>query len=133
LFGFICSPIVAIENQVSCTLYPDHGVSAEIKPRLGRAPDANQAWIERPFDAPLHRCFDMGQCDEKHHPMASLLLLLFLACLPTIVRAGNFAITAAIWAIVVPLALGMMTMIAARLAVVALREVAPGGRSHAAR
>jgi hypothetical protein len=124
---------VAIENQVSRALYPDHGVSTESSHGSGGAPDADQAWIERPFDAPLHRCFDRGQCDEKHHPMAALLLLLFLACLPTIVHAGNFVIAAAIWAIVVPLALGMMTMIAARLAVVALREVAPGGRLHAAR
>jgi hypothetical protein len=29
--------------------------------------------------------------------MSALLLFLFLACLPTIVRAGNFAVTAAIW------------------------------------
>jgi hypothetical protein len=35
--------------------------------------------------------------------MAALLRFLFLACLPTIVRAGNFAVTAAIQAVVVPL------------------------------
>ena len=52
--------------------------------------------------------------------MAALLLFLFLACLPTIIRAGNFAVTAAIWAVVVPLTWGMMAMIAACLAVAAL-------------
>jgi hypothetical protein len=51
--------------------------------------------------------------------MAALLLFRFLACLPTIVRAGNFAVTAAIWAVVVPLTWGTVAMIAAYRAVVA--------------
>jgi hypothetical protein len=63
----------------------------------------------------------MGKVMKRHHPMTALLLLLFLPCLPTIVRAGSFAVTAAKWAIVVPLTWGMMAMIAACLAVVALR------------
>jgi hypothetical protein len=57
---------------------------------------------------------------KRHHPMTALLLFLFLALLPTIVRAGNFAVTAAMWAVVVPLTWGMMAMIAGCLAVVAL-------------
>jgi hypothetical protein len=53
--------------------------------------------------------------------MTALLLFLFLLCLPTIVRAGDIAVTAAIWAVVVPLTWGLMAMIAACLVVVALR------------
>jgi hypothetical protein len=52
--------------------------------------------------------------------MYALLLFLWLCCLPTIIRAGNFAVSAAIWAVVVPATwLGMFAMAAflmARLA-----------------
>jgi hypothetical protein len=44
--------------------------------------------------------------------VSALLLFLFLICLPTIVRAGGFALTAAIWAVVVPATwLGMAVMV----------------------
>jgi transcriptional regulator with XRE-family HTH domain len=52
--------------------------------------------------------------------MSALLLFLFLICLPTIVRAGAFAVNAAIWVVVVPatwLGMGVMFMFLAAHAI----------------
>jgi hypothetical protein len=52
--------------------------------------------------------------------MLALSLFLLLALSPIIVRAGSFAVTAAVWAIVVPLTWAMMAAIAATLAILAV-------------